>query len=46
MEYIKPELNQLGVAEALVLGTDAPGSDNSSQTGHSTHVPSSFEFEQ
>jgi hypothetical protein len=41
MEYTKPELNVIGVAETLVLGNRPSGPE-----GIDTKVASSFEFEE
>jgi hypothetical protein len=40
MEYTKPELNQLGVAQSLVLGQPGAGEDLPEET------ESAFEFEE
>jgi hypothetical protein len=42
MEYQKPELNQLGAGESLVLGGILGGRDS----GTDTHTHSAFEFEE
>jgi|HubBroStandDraft_6_1064221.scaffolds.fasta_scaffold2855966_1 hypothetical protein len=43
MEYQKPELNQLGSTESLILGVIEPGDDSNTQ--HS-EASSAFEFEE
>jgi hypothetical protein len=42
MEYMKPELNQLGVAESLVLGSSNGSTD---PNGHNSGSDA-FEFEE
>ena len=44
MQYAKPELNQLGTAEALVLGGTKSGNDGSAFASKS--AASAFEFEE
>jgi hypothetical protein len=44
MQYAKPELNQLGAAESLVLGNRHGNGDG--MTGNSTKFNAAFEFEE
>jgi hypothetical protein len=40
MQYIKPELNQFGVAESLILGSNSNGSEGGKMSSDA------FEFEE
>jgi hypothetical protein len=45
MEYTKPQLNQLGVAETLVLGNPISGGEGGNPVGNNMAL-SAFEFEE